>query len=123
MSPKKFKEIKNTNSLSFFNKFIVKIIGKENIINIKKKKQKTLSIWKVHISDQSGIIELFCENAINIQKGNVVEISNLKVFYYRGKIKLLGSMKLNETFYKNLKFEPHYFKKNSSVLDQKKDIF
>jgi hypothetical protein len=121
---KRFIEIEKTKSICFFNKFLARILNMEKLIILKKKNKIKFSLWKIYISDHSGMIELFSESSPEIRKGDIVEIYEIKVFYYRGKIKIFGSIKEFKTAFKVSKqFLFYNMKKNYSLFNNKKNFF
>lgn len=119
---KNFVGIEKAKSIDFSDKLLVKILDIEKVISIKKGK-KNFELWKFFIFDYNGIIELFSEKMFDIEKGNLVEIFNIKVFYYRGKIKIFGSIKEIKNCSQNFQFSPNGSKKNFSTFLNKTNLF
>jgi hypothetical protein len=79
--------------LNKFPEFILgKIVNKKELIYNLTLVQKKLLFLKITISDLSGTIDIFLYKIMNIQIGDLVEITNIRHFCYRNSLKIFGSL-------------------------------
>nr|UXY87349.1 CMESO_355 [Cryptomonas sp.] len=85
-------EIQRIHLANFKGKILGKVIKIQNLIHLTDLKKRESLISKITISDASGCIEFFSNNCNNIHIGHFIQISKVKIIYYRSSIKIIGNL-------------------------------
>jgi hypothetical protein len=97
-------------------KIFVKILKKEKILEINKK-NKIFQIFKLLISDNNNISEFFAFDFYKTQKNKFVTIINKKSYFYKGKLRMFGSIEKNKFVVKfSKKFNCNIEKNKSKII-------
>jgi hypothetical protein len=100
---------------------LCKVIKKKKLLSILKSNKKKTFINKLTVSDASGCIDIFSTAFINIRVGDLIQISEVKHFYYRNCSKIIGFFSkavnlipFNDNFTENL--EKNHSKKKYKIF-------